>query len=537
MGVPQSLAAVLALLALVLAVEGVTRGSTKQLFSGLLLAIVATLTFSFGDTLSTFNIQMVEQLPRWSDVPHPLPAPEPAPTPAPKAETMSTQAPVAYSINYSPTVSAKGYPRFLAIYPFEKFFELSKWQTPEQPFIKPLYQAIHSDDWSLANVKAQEGLDQLAKSDIANKYYYQAHLTWLRGIALMEMGKPADAVKVFDEAAKLMTYGNTSAVDVMRFQIDREIVNIYADRKKSTFMRDLMPDLLVSEDSHQQEIALLHYARALGAAEDGLGDTTNNELQAARDIADRMSHTKAVQPTGRLMTILNDPFGGVGREKMIAAIARMPKPTETATSSAAPVSIPTASPRFYAVYPREVFMSDVDWKNPAVPALAPLYDALEKGDWLGAFKLCNDGLDQTYSLPWVTGRYYRGHIIWLMAVAQLENGDQMQASDLLSTARKMITYSTKDNSDRDRMMIDVALFSDFANVPSSSLPYQVEGRNSQDQAMFHYAKALYYKGSGDNYNVGVDLNEAKAIVADMDMRGLHDQAARLRSVFAAQFPQ
>ena len=55
--------------------------------------------------------------------------------------------------------------------------------------------------------------------------------------------------------------------------------------------------------------------------------------------------------------------------------------------------------------------------------------------------------------------------------------------------------------------------------------------------MFHYAKALYYyKGSGDNYNVDVHLNEAKAIVADMDMRGLHDQAARLRSVFAAQFP-
>lgn len=86
------------------------------------------------------------------------------------------------------------------------------------------------------------------------------------------------------------------------------------------------------------------------------------------------------------------------------------------------------------------------------------------------------------------------------------------------------------------MTIDTALFSDFTNIPRS-LPYRADGLNSQDQAMLHYAKALYYKGSGDNYYVDLHLNEAKAIVADIDMRGLHDQAARLRSVLAAQFPQ
>ena len=188
MGVPQSLAAVLALFALVLAMEGVTRGSPKQLFAGLLLAIAATLTFSFGDALSTLNIQMVDQLPRWSDVPHPLPEPAPPPAPpkteaAPPTKTQTTVSndtsakPEDFVINFHPTISPNGLPRFLAVYPREKFMDKTDWKSPPLNALNAMYDALTVHDWEKANAYAEAALSQLKVADIENKDYYLFHIT------------------------------------------------------------------------------------------------------------------------------------------------------------------------------------------------------------------------------------------------------------------------------------------------------------------------------------------------------------------------
>lgn len=125
MGVPQTIAAALALIATVLAFEGVTRGGGKQLFAAALFAIASALTLSFGDMLSTLNLQMIDPLPRWRDVAHPLPAPEPAPEPKPQvtAPTTATVVAAAAAINFHPTQSPNGKPRFLAVYPRKKFMD------------------------------------------------------------------------------------------------------------------------------------------------------------------------------------------------------------------------------------------------------------------------------------------------------------------------------------------------------------------------------------------------------------------------------
>ena len=399
-----------------------------------------------------------------------------------------------------------------------------------------MYDALTVHDWEKANAYAEAALGQLKVADIENKNYYEFHITWVQGIAKIEMGNFAQATGYFNDASKFLLTGNSGADDVMRFQIDTEIVNIYAGKPNSILMRDFMADLLDSQNTHRQEIALLHYARALRAAKDADTETSNHELEDAKNLAWQLLLANQRDAATRLTVIFSKPFGAPEHATVAPPVAEQTATTQLPTNQEASTKQVTASPRFYAVYPREVFMSDVDWKNPAVPALVPLYDALEKGDWQGAIALNYDAIRQADTLPAKDVRYYRGHILWLWAIAKLESGDPVRASGILSQAREMITYPRTGNSDQARMMIDIALFSDFVNMPSRSLPYQVEGRNSQDQAMFHYAKALYYKGSGDNYYVDLHLNEAKAIAADMDMRGLHDQAARLRSVFAAQFP-
>ena len=549
MGVPQSLAAVLALFALVLAVEGVTRGSPKQLFAGLLLAIAATLTFSFGDALSTLNIQMVDQLPRWSDVPHPLPEPAPPPappkteaTPPTKTQTTASNDTSAnlevFVINFHPTVSPNGLPRFLAVYPREKFMDKTDWKTPPLNALNAMYDALTTHEWEKADAYAEAALSQLKVADIENKDYYQFHITWAQGIAKMEMGNFGQAILYFNDASKMSAYGNSGADDAMRFQIDIEIAYLFADAPNARYMRDFLPDLESASQIHLQEISLLHYARALRAAKQHDNAAAMSELQLAKNFIPAIFRQVAdASPANRLHIIFNNPFGAPEQTAVSAPVAVQTAPAPLPDKQDPPIKQVIASPHFYAVYPREVFMSDVNWKNPAVPALVPLYDALEKGDWQGAIALNYDAIRQADILPKKDVRNYRGHILWLWAIAKLESGDPVRASGILSQARDMITYARTNYSDQARMQIDIALFSDFVNVPSLGLPYGLVEKNSPDQAMFHYAEALYYKSSGDNYYVGVHLNEAKAVVDDMDARGLHDQAARFRSVFAAQFPQ
>ncbi|MEO9166903.1 MAG: hypothetical protein ABI230_00725 [Aestuariivirga sp.] len=571
MTISESIAAALALIATVLALEGVTRGGNKQLLVGLLFGLAAALTFSFGDGLSTLNLQMIDQLPRWRDVAHPLPeaalppAPKPevkqqvtdaAPPPTPpkteatppKVQTTASNDTSAKSkapvINFHPTFSPNGLPRFLAIYPRKKFMDKTDWNAPPLKALNAMYDALTVHDWEKANAYAEAALSQLKVADIENKDYYLFHITWVQGIAKMEMGNFGQAILYFNDASKMSAYGNTGADDTLRFQIDIEIAYLFADAPNARYMRDFLPDLESASQTHLQEITLLHYARALRAAKDADAATSNQELEVAKNLAWKMMLANERDAATRLTTIFSEPFGAPPQMAVAAQVAVQTAPASLPAKQETSIKQVTASPHFYPVYPREVFMSAVDWKNPAVPALVPLYDALEKGDWQGAIDLNYDAIRQADILPNKKYRYYRGHILWLSAIAKLESGAPAQALESLEQARKEMLDEFVGLDEQKRMRIDIVLFSTLANGTNSSPGEDVlttlentPGSTWHELALMHYAHALRAKNAGDFNNVVTQLALANKMITEIDLRGGHDQVIRLRSVLAAQFPQ